>query len=131
MKHLPGRLKGKSKAASIIAMKMYQPSKQVRKHQAPPAMSNLPAVAAEAASPPYARARCQYAPLRQPNAGTSVKKIKKKTMLVLRARIMYTKHRTPIQSRKNPAKIISVKIQAIHVDAHLPKLALNPTVSSP
>lgn len=104
---------GKSSPANMMAMKMYQPSRHVKKQNAPPAICIFPAyarVAAFGVAVAYAIARYQYAAAKKLKAKTRVKKIKKKTMLVRNARIMYTKHKTPIQSKKNAKLALNVLV---------------------
>jgi hypothetical protein len=82
IRNIPGSWNGKSKPASIIAKKIHHPQAQVTNVKAPAAVCNLPANTA------FPLLSCQYAPAKQPNAHTSVKKMRKKTTLVRRERIM-------------------------------------------
>jgi hypothetical protein len=74
--HLLGRSKGKSTLASIIAIKIYHPRRQVTNVKAPAASSHFAAIAK------LPLAVWKNVPASRPKAGTSVKKMRKKTRLV-------------------------------------------------
>jgi hypothetical protein len=74
--HLLGRSKGKSTLASIIAIKIYHPRRQVTNVKAPAASSHFAAIAK------LPLAVWKNVPASSPKAGTSVKKMRKKTRLV-------------------------------------------------
>jgi hypothetical protein len=74
--NLRGRSNGKSTLANMMARRMYQPHMHVTKVKAPAASWHLAAIAS------LPMAALKKAPARRPNAGTSVKKMRKKTRFV-------------------------------------------------
>ena len=82
----------------MIAIKIYQPRRHVTKAKAPAASVHL------AATPRLPAALLKKAPASRPNAGTSVKKMRKKIRFVRMAQMRYTRHNMPMLIMRKPER---------------------------